>query len=202
MSSHLLTDSENVWSACAGLMEHLYRHKPRLVMLGPKIEALPDDHPSKALCLKRLSYLFGLVGNWAEKKRLLTHSLRLWRERGGDSQAAYILRFLSDTNIQMRLYQEGIRDAKEASEIFERLGETANQAASLINLGSSLHSDGQLDAAEEAVTRAIGLLPEKGQEFNVCQGHCILGLIYESKGNAEKAIHHFEAALEIASSFN
>ena len=196
------TDSENVWSACAGLMEHLFRHKPRLVMLGPKIEALPDNHPSKALCLDKLSHLFGSVGNQTEQKRLLTHSLKLWRERGGDFQAARILRSLSDTNAQMGLYQEGIQDAKEASEKFERLGETANQAASLIVLGSSLHRDGQLDAAEEAATHAIDLLAEKGREFYVCQGHRILGLIYHSKGNTEKAIHHLEVALEIASSFN
>ena len=196
------TDSESVWNACAGLMEHLFRHKPRLVMLGPKVEALPDDHPSKALCLETLSQLFGSVGNLAERKRLLTHCLKLWREREGDFQAAHILRSLSDTNMQMDLYQEGIQDAKEASEIFERLGETADQAMSLISLGSSLESDGQLDAAEEATTRAIDLLPEKGQEFNVCQGHRILGHIYHSKSNAEKAVHHFEVAVEIASSFN
>ena len=73
-------NSENVWNACARLMEHLYQHKPRLVVLGPKIEALPDDHPSKAPCLDKFSQLFGSVGNWTEQKRLLAHSLKLWRE--------------------------------------------------------------------------------------------------------------------------
>ena len=194
-------NSENVWNTCARLMEHLRWHKPRLVVLGPKIEALLDDHPSKALCLERLSQLFGSVGNQNERKRLLIHSLKLWRERGGDFQAACALQLLSDTNVQMGLHEEGMQDAKEASEIFERLGETADQAASLIYLASSLHLDGQLDAAEEIITRALDLLPEKGQELNVCYGHRILGHIYHSKNNAEKAVHHFEVALEIASSF-
>ena len=130
------------------------------------------------------------------------HSLKLWREWGDDFQVARTLRSLSDTNVQMGFYQEGIQEAEEASEIFEGFGDTANQAASLITLGSSLRSNGQLDAAEEAVTRAIDLLPEKGQEFCVGTGHRILGYIYQSKDNAEKAIHHFEVALEIASSLN
>ena len=115
--------------------------------------------------------MFGLVGNFTEQKRLLTHSLKLWRERGGDFEAAHILKPLSDTNMQMGLYTEGIQAAKEASEIFERFGDTANQAASLIYLSSSLLIDGQPDAAEEAATHAIELLPEKGQEFDICHGH-------------------------------
>ena len=195
-------NSENVWDACAGLMEHLRWHKPRLVVLGPKIEALPDDHPSKARCLQKISYLFESVGNQTERKRLLTHSLKLWREQENYSQAARVLQFLSQANRLVGLCMEGIQEAKESSEIFERLGDTANQATGLIFLGSLLLTDGQLDGAEEAVTRAIDLLPEKGQEFNVCQGHRILGNTYQSKGNTEKGIHHLEVALEIASSFN
>ena len=195
-------NSENVWRACAGLMEHLGRHKLRLVVLGPKVEALPDDHPSKALCLEKLSRLFDSVGNRTEQKRLLTHSLKLWRERGNDSEVAHILAHLSSTNMVMGFHTEGIQQAKEASEIFGRLGMTVNQAASLITLSLSLLFDGQLDAAEEAVTRAIDPLPEKGQEFCVCYGHRTLGNIYRFKGNVEKATHHLEVALEIASSFN
>jgi hypothetical protein len=76
--------SGGVWDACVNFMDHLYWHKPRLVILGRKIEALTDDHPSKLECLFQLSQLFQRVGNYAECKRLLTHALKLSREQGDD----------------------------------------------------------------------------------------------------------------------
>ena len=45
------TDSKGVWDVYTGFVDHLDWHKPRPVTLGPKIEAFPDDHPSKAQCL-------------------------------------------------------------------------------------------------------------------------------------------------------
>jgi len=195
-------DSENVWDVCARFMVHLYWHKPRPIMLGPKIMALPDDHPSKPQCLRELSSLFHSVGNWVERKRVLAHAVELWRERGNDHQVAVTLGYLSDVNRLMGLPKQGIRQAREALGIFERLGETANQAKCLIGLAHSLHGDGQLDAAEEAGSRGIDLLPEKGKELRVCEGHRALGEIYRSKGNTEKAICHFGVALEVASALN
>ena len=195
-------NSGDVWEACAVFMYNLYWHKPRLVVLGPKIEALPDDHPSKARCLYNLSRLFVSVGNWVDCKRLLIHALKLWREQGDDNQAARTLIDISQANRLMGLRKEGIQQAKEGSEISERLGDTANQAESLIYLAFVLCEDGQLDAAEEAGSRAIDLLPEKGERFRVCNGHHVLGNIYHKKGDTEKAIHHFEVALEIASSLD
>ena len=194
--------SESVWDACGKFMAQLYRHKPRLVTLGPKIEALPDSHPSKPQCLFDLSWLFESVGNPVERKRLFTHSLKLRRERGNDLQVAQTLRGLSDANRTMGRCEEGIRQAREASEIFERLGEVVEQAYSLIFLAWLLCEARQLDAAEETGSRAINLLPEKGEEFRVCLSHRALGEIYQSKGKTKKAVHHFEAALAIASSLN
>ena len=195
-------NSGSVWEACAVFMDYLRWHKPRLVMLGPKIEALPDDHPSKAQCLYNLSRLSFWAGNWVECKRLLTHALGLWRERGDDSQVSQTLIDLCETNRQMGLHEEGIQEAKEASEIIERLGDTAKQAECLTSLASLLLSDKQLDAAEEVASRAISLLPAKGERLRVCGGHHILGEIYRCKGNTEEAVHHLEVALEIASSLN
>ena len=60
----------------------------------------------------------------------------------------------------------------------------------------------QLDAAEEAASRVLDLLSEKDKQFFACQGHRTLGRIYGAKDDPEKAIHHFEAALGIASPFN
>ena len=194
--------SESIWDACTKFMAQLYFHKPRLVALGPKIEALPDNHPSKPQCLWDLSRLFDTVGNLVERKRLLSHSLKLWRERRDDDLVAQTLRSLSDANRRMGLHEEGIPQAKETSEIFERLGDVVPQADSLIKLALVLHGDRQLDAAEEAGSRALDLLPEKGQELWVCEGHHALGEIYQSKSEAKKAIHHFEKALGIASSLN
>jgi len=192
----------SVWSACGNFMEHLHWHKPRLVMLGPKIEALADDHPSKFGCLSKLSRLFQAVGNRTERKRLLTLALKLSRGQGDDGQLARALRQLSDVNLQMRLFQEGIEQAKEASKIFERVGDTVEQARCLEVLAWLLHDSEQLDDAEEAACRAIDLLPEKDEEFQVCQCNYLLGSIYRSKGETKKAVHYFEVALGIATPFN
>ena len=47
----------DAWSACASFMNHLRWSKPRLLVLGPRIKQLPDDHPSKPECLFVLSSL-------------------------------------------------------------------------------------------------------------------------------------------------
>ena len=194
--------SVDVWGACSYFMRHVYWHKPRLVVLGPKIEGLPDDHPSKAMCLLWLSFLFQRVGNNAERKRLLTHSLKLWRAGGDDAWVAQTLRSLSDANMMLGLRKEGIEQAKEASEIYERLTDRLGQANSLIRLARLLHADKQLDAAEEAALQAIDLLPSEGEQFRVSQCHRMLGEISLAKGKTRTAVKYFETALVIASPLN
>ena len=195
-------DSESVWRACAYFMQHLVWHKKRLVTLEPKIEALPEDHSSKPECLFELSRLFLSVGNQAEYKRLLTQALKLERERENVRQVTRILRHLSDANRLMGLSEEGVQQARGALEILERTGDTVGQARCLIKLALLLCDNRQFDAAEEAASRAIGLITEKGSQSLVCESHRVLGNIHRSKGETEKAIHQYEVALEIASSSN
>ena len=194
--------SNDVWEACSGFIEHLAWHKKRLTILGPKIERLPDDHSSKPECLFCLGQLFDQVGNLAECRRLFTHALGIWRERGSEAMVAQALRFLSRVNRQMGLCKEGIEQAREAMEIYERLGDTPMQADCLNKLASLLRADKQFDAAEEAALRAINLIGENGDQFLLCDSHNALGGIYQFKGETEKAVSHFEAALEIATPFN
>jgi len=113
-----------------------------------------------------------------------------------------VLERLSDANRVLDLYKEGIQQAKEGLEVFEQLGDTVEQAECLNTLGWLLCDDRQFDAAEAAVSRAFDLLPEKGNQFLVCRCHRGLGDIFRSKGDKEKAIHHYETALGVASSFD
>jgi len=195
-------DAIRVWGTCAYFLEHLFWHKPRLVVLGPAIEGLSDDHPSKLRCLFELSRLFGMVGNHTEYKRLLTHVLELSREWGDDLQVAETLRAISNANRLLGLHEEGIRQAKEALEIYERLNDISGQAHSWQRLAWLHYDNKQLGAAKDAASQVINLLSDDGKQFPVCECHRVLGKIYHSQGKTEKAIEHFDAALKIASAFN
>jgi tetratricopeptide (TPR) repeat protein len=190
------------WDACYHFLEHLAWHKPRQTILGPKIEALPDDHPSKPKCLSRLSWSFQQMGNRLEQKRLLTHTLELERQRGDDTRVAETLRDLSNVNQFLHLYEEGIRQAKEALALLEGVNDTVGQGQVLSFLAQLLLRDEQLDAAEKAASRGIDLTSEKGQEYIVCDLHNALGKIHQSKGDIEKAIRQFKTAIGMASPFN
>jgi tetratricopeptide (TPR) repeat protein len=193
-------NSDSVWRACANFMEHLLWRKKRLTILKPKIEGLPDDHRFKPMCLYHLSQLFSSVGNAVERKQLLILVLKVCRERGMDHAAATTLMELSDANREIGLHEEGIQQAEEALGIYERLGDTVGQAQCLGSLAWALHSNNQFGDAEEAALRIIDLLPE-GEQFRVSECHQLLGNIYSSKGETEKAVHHLELALGIASPF-
>jgi tetratricopeptide (TPR) repeat protein len=190
------------WDACFHFMEHLYWHKPRNTILESKIEALEDDHSSKPECLFQLSLLIGKVGNYTKQKPLLIHALELERQRGNHARVAQTLRHLSNVNRLQSLYEAGIRQAKEALEIFERIDDTTGQAHSLNELAWLLSADGQLSAAEKAATRAIDLISETGQQFLACSLHRVLGQIHKHAGEEEKAVHHLQTALGIATPFN
>ena len=169
--------SDSVWHACANFMRHLRGHNKRLVILKPKIEGLPDDHRSKPECLFELAWLFETVGNWVESKRLLTHALKLERERGNDRGVAQVLRNLSNSNWHIHLIKEGTQQAKEASNIFERLGDAKEQAWCLVGLARLLSDNKQFDIAEETASHATNLFSEKGDKFRFCESHRVLGEI-------------------------
>ena len=110
-------DSETLWNTCANFTSHLNWHKPRHLVLGSKVERLPDDHPSKPICLYRLSQLFASLGNYSEHKRAVTHVLKLCRELEDLSGITLTLLNLASANEHLQLYQEGIQQAKEGLEI-------------------------------------------------------------------------------------
>ena len=195
------TNLDEVWDACRNFMEHLYWHKPRLFVLGPKIKGLPDDHPSKPKCLSSLARLLHEIGGNAEPKQLLVHSLKLWRDRGDDLQVAEVLWYMSSVNRTLHLFEEGIDQVEEALAIYARLDDVSGQARSLSRLALLLHDDGQLDAAEDTASQVINNF-SGSEQFEVCLCYRILGHICDSKHETESAIDHFKTALGIASPFN
>ena len=190
---------DSTLDVCLHFMRHLYWHKPRQTVLGSKLRALPNNHPSKPKCLFELSRLFGRLRNHTEQMKLLVRTLELEKQWGDDALVAQTLLYLSDVNRLLGLHEKGIQQVKAALEILERIDYTKGQAQCLNQLAWVLFDDKQLGPAEETASRAMDLITEKGQQFIACQLHRVLGKICGSKGEKEKAIHHFETALGIAS---
>ena len=118
------TNTDSVWDARGVFMSHLYWQKPRKTVLGPGVEGLSDDDPSKWEYLFQSSELLGRVGNQVEGKRILTHVLKLKRERGDHPGIARTPRLLSDENRWLGLHEGGIQQVREASGILGELGDT------------------------------------------------------------------------------
>ena len=154
--------------------------------------------PSRNACSTSRG-LYNSVGDRAEYKQLLAHTLKLWREWEDDLRVADTSRFIADANRWLGLLKEGIQQAREALEIYKWLNNTLGQSQSWQLLAWLLYFDKQLDAAEEAASQVIN---SGDDQFTTCQCHRLLGDIYLSKGGTEKAINHFEIALRIASHFN
>ena len=200
--SSINPDSDDIWDACLNFMRHLQWQKPRPIVLRPKIEALPDNHCFKTECLYEIAVLLGLAGDFTEQRRLLTYVLNLERGRNDCRWVALTLEMLSHASQMLGLYTEGIHQAKEALEVYEQLDHTARRAQCLDQLARLYYESGQLDAAEKAAIQSSELSLGNGDEYRVCQSHRTLGNIYRSKGDREKAIHHYKVALGLASSFN
>ena len=198
----IVPNTDGIWDACYHFLIHLHWNKPRPTTLWSKVEALADDHPSKPKCLSQMAVLFEGLGNYTESNRLMTRALELSKWRGDDAQVVVALRDLSDASRILKLYEEGIQQAKEALEISERIGGVVRQGWCLNALAYVLCDDKQLDAAKNAASRAIDLIAEEDHEFLACSLHRVLGNIFGSKGEKKEAIHHFETALRIASPFN
>ena len=196
------TNSSGVWAACTGFLCLLRWHKPRQTVLGPKIKRLPDDHHLKFDCSLHLALLLQDIGYHADQKQLLEHIRKLEREGGNDYRIALISMVLATANVQLRLAQEALGQAMEAVEIFERIGDIKTHGCSLFTLAIVLAGNDQPEAAEEAASRILQLIPEKGEEYLACYAHIFLCALYGGRGEKEKSLHHIQTTLEIATHFD
>ena len=200
--SSIDTDSNNVWEACADFLQHLNWHKRRPIVLGSRIEGLPDDHPPKPRCLVQLAHIFWGLGNLLESKQLLVYALKLWRTRGDDHEVAITLELLATVNIGSGLYVEGISQVKKALEIYEKLDNAVDQVDCLHRLAFFSIENGQVDAAEEAASRAINLSSGGPSQAQLSDHHYALGHICQRRGKTEAAIDHYVKAIEMARPLN
>ena len=84
-------ERDDIWDPLYHFIEHLYWHKPRQTVLGPKIRTLAEYRSIRLEYLSELSRLFGRVRSHAERKMLLAHTLGFEKRQGDDDQVIQTL---------------------------------------------------------------------------------------------------------------
>ena len=84
-------DRDDIWDPFYHFIEHLYWHKPRQTVLGPKIRAILRYYHIGLGCLSGLSLLFGRVRDHPKRKQLLAHTLGFEKREGDDQQVIQTL---------------------------------------------------------------------------------------------------------------
>ena len=86
-------DRDDIWDPFYHFIEHLYWHKPRKTVLGPKIRALLYHYCLDLEYLSELSLLFGRVRDHPKRKRLLTDALGFEKREGDDQKVIQTLTY-------------------------------------------------------------------------------------------------------------
>ena len=191
------TESVDIWRACHRFLNRLAECKPRPVILGPRIDILPETHPFKADCVCALATLFGVLGDFFAARRLHLHELRLWDRRGSELNGAIALTRLADANRLLGNTREGISQAEEALRVFERLEDKCWQGHCLKIIAWAWIDGRQLGGALRCVDRLFILLRNGGDKGLLRSCGRILATISVQMGNLSDAKEILEGTLEV-----
>ena len=191
------TELMGVWRACHQFLDQLAEYKPRPVILGPKINILPETHPFKANCVRALATLFAVLGDFSVARRLHFHELRLWEGHRNELNGAIALTRLADANRLLGSTREGIGQAEEALKIFERLEDKCWQGHCLKIIAWGYVDCRQLRGASRCVDRLFALLGNGGDKGLLRSCGRILATISVQIGNLSDAKEILESTLEV-----
>ena len=89
---------------------------------------------------------------------------------------------------------EAIEEHRRAARTLRAAGDTIWEARALNNLGNALIDRGDARRAEEALTRAEGLLADAGRTFDAAMVRSNRGLVASLFGKVPEALAHYDAA--------
>lgn len=105
----------------------------------------------------------------------------LVEETGSEDSKIYYYHLLGELLLEKGLYRRAVENFSQAAEI-----RSLDRPLFVNALGEAYFRTGELDLAVEKLDDVLKMNP------NYAQSHYLLGLIYEERGEKEKAKHHFQ----------
>jgi CHAT domain-containing protein/tetratricopeptide (TPR) repeat protein len=151
-----------------------------------------QDPVSEAQTNGRLGAIAYAMGDESSAREYYRQALRSYDAMGALSQKAAMLIDLE------RVHEpEGRKLLQQALEIARQIGDKNMEAAALHNLGDSLRTAGEFDAAQDKLTQAAVLYQATGNLYDLATVLTSEGIIQRVHGHPEKALPLYQQALEL-----
>ena len=136
-------------------------------------------------------------GGYSEIRALCGHSRRAARGTGDRTAEAGALDDLTVVDLHQGRYQQAIRQARQALELYRGVGDRGGQARSLANLGIVSIQQGRYRSADASLRHALALYRQVGDRFGAGRALNNLGLIELRQGRYQQAACRLEQALAL-----
>ena len=169
------------------------------------IALLQDAHGREArLTLAESYHLTGQAANQGgrlqDAKAALEQALALYHDDGDLYHIAYVNHHLGSVNRGLGEFSRSAACYRAAEKGYRKLGNRAGLASTLNNLANLLHSQGRLQAAEEALTESARHAEESGNPRVLSHALDSLGDVLRHGGQYTRALTTYRQGLDAARS--
>ena len=125
--------------------------------------------------------------------------MALAREAGSKQIEAYALEKLADIAHSRREWDESIQVREQVCRLYSELGDEANWAHIMTDIGHVLSDEGNFAEAEKAITDGLRVAERLGATRTIAYANLMLGKLFRRQGNLRRALPHVMRALDLYS---
>ena len=134
-------------------------------------------------------------GNFAEAEKHLQRALRLCAELHLDHGRAHVLLSLAEVNLNQGLAEQASAYARDAAALAHALGERLSEALAHQYLGTAAAAEHDFARSDAEFDTALSLLEAAESPERLVECHVAYARALRTRGETERALVHFEAAL-------
>lgn len=156
-----------------------------------------NDRANQLIAIGNMGTIYEDVGDYQNALRCYKESLAIARAVGDRSGQGVLFRLLGSIYSKLADHQKALQHYKNGLVILQEVGAHDQQAITLNKLGLLYTQMREYAKAIDCLDTALKLAKSTGLSVAIWQGHAGLGEAFEKQGQFDRALEHYQSAIEV-----